>query len=109
MVRINLVGESNMQTCSRCNTLAPDSALTCPNCQANLKEFSTTAVALRKFQDNPRVNAIHLATSEEACPVCQVLQGTYPKDKVPALPVEGCSHPQGCRCFYQPLLEEIYP
>jgi hypothetical protein len=25
------------------------------------------------------------------------------------LPVEGCSHALGCRCFYQPVLDEIYP
>lgn len=98
-----------MQTCSRCQTIAPDNAPNCPNCGADLKEFSASAVALKEFQQNPRVYAVHVATSEDACPACDAIQGTYPKDQVPALPVEGCSHPHGCRCFYQPMLSEIYP
>lgn len=98
-----------MQTCSRCHASAPDSTIICPSCQANLQEFAETAVALRRFQENPRVNMVHLATSDDSCPACQAVQGTYSKEKVPTLPVEGCSHPNGCRCFYQPLLEEIFP
>jgi len=74
-----------------------------------LSQYSVTAVSLKKLVENPRVNAIHLATSDDACPACQAIQGTYAKNEAPILPVEGCSHPQGCRCFYQPLLEEIYP
>ena len=27
----------------------------------------------------------------------------------PTLPVEGCSHGLGCRCYYEPVLTEIYP
>jgi hypothetical protein len=53
--------------------------------------------------------AVNLAVQADACPACQEMQGTYPKDKVPKLPIEGCSHENGCRCFYQPLLDEIYP
>jgi RNA polymerase subunit RPABC4/transcription elongation factor Spt4 len=98
-----------MQTCSRCNTLVHDSTMHCPTCNAEMKEFSNTAIALKTFQQNTRVNAVMVVTSEEACPACMAIQGTYTKDEAPALPVEGCSHPQGCRCFYQPLLESIYP
>jgi hypothetical protein len=98
-----------MQICSRCSTSVPDSVKECTNCQADLVQFSMTAVSLKKLIANPRVNAINLATSEDACPACQAIQGTYSKENAPSLPVEGCSHPNGCRCFYQPLLEEIYP
>ena len=98
-----------MQTCSRCNSPSPDSALACPTCGASLKESSTTAVALRKFQENPRVNAVNVIVHADACPACQAIQGTFPKDRVPNIPVEGCSHEHGCPCFYQPLLEEIFP
>lgn len=98
-----------MQICSRCNTSAPDTAQECPKCNSDLKEFSVTAVSLKKLVENSRVYAINLATADDACPACQAVQGTYAKDQVPTLPVEGCSHPNGCRCFYQPLLEEIYP
>jgi len=98
-----------MQTCSRCQSHVPDTIFTCPTCQADLREFSTSAVALKRFQDNPRVNMVIVVTSEEACTACQTVQGTYTKDQVPTLPVEGCSNPDGCHCFYQPLLDEIYP
>ena len=98
-----------MQDCTRCNTQSTDENLICPNCGADLQEFSKTAVTLRKFQENPRVIAVHLITHPDACPACMEIQGTYPKDRTPKLPVEGCSHPDGCRCFYQPLLEEIFP
>jgi hypothetical protein len=98
-----------MQICSRCSTSVPDAIKECPKCQADLSQYSITAVSLKKLLDNPRVFAINVATGEDACPACQAIQGTYEKDKAPALPVEGCSHQNGCRCFYQPLLEEIYP
>lgn len=72
-------------------------------------ESSAAAKALKELQDNPRVKYIVIAAPEEACPACQQLTGTYPKDKVPRLPVEECSHPLGCRAFYLPYLDDIYP
>jgi len=58
---------------------------------------------------NPRVKYIVLAAPADACPACQELAGTYPKDQVPELPVELCSHPLGCRAYYMPYLDDIYP
>ncbi len=49
-----------MQTCSKCNASSPDDALTCVNCHADLGEFSTTAVALKRMQANPRVRSIRV-------------------------------------------------
>lgn len=98
-----------MQTCSRCSTQSSDTVLVCPKCQADLRALSTTAVALAKFRANPRVKLVRLAVPEGACTVCRLQEGTYPKEKVPALPIDGCSEPNGCCCFYEPMLEEIYP
>jgi RNA polymerase subunit RPABC4/transcription elongation factor Spt4 len=98
-----------VQTCSRCQTKTSDTALACPKCQADLREFSTTAVALKKFRDNPRVKLIRLVVSADACPACQEKEGTFEKNRVPVLPVEGCSDPHGCNCYYEPLLDEVYP
>ncbi len=78
-----------MQTCTRCNTQSADSVTICPKCGANLKEYSIQAETLRKFQENPRVIAINVIVHDDACPACQELQGTYPKDQAPILPVEG--------------------
>ena len=95
-----------MQTCSICNAASPDNALTCANCHADLAEFSATAMALKRLQANPRVRSIRVTVAYDACPYCYELMKTYPKDKVPHLPHEGCSHDNGCRCFYEPVLEE---
>jgi hypothetical protein len=95
-----------VQTCSKCNAQSPDTSAACVNCNAVLKEFSQTAVTLKRFQENPRVKAVRVSTSNDACPHCYELMKTYPKDKVPALPHRGCSHSNGCRCFYEPVLSE---
>lgn len=98
-----------MQTCSQCSSQAEDSVIYCPNCHADLREFSTRAVALTRMKTNPRVQAIAIAVDDDACPACASLEGTYPKDGVPTLPVEGCSHENGCRCFYVPVLAVTFP
>lgn len=98
-----------MQTCSQCNTQSPDTATECPKCSADLTALSMRAVALKGFQENPRVVNIRLIVSEDCCPACREFEGTYSKGAVPTLPVEGCSHKNGCRCFYEPRLEVVYP
>lgn len=72
-------------------------------------EHSVAAQALKRMQSNPRVIYIIIYAPADACPACQSLAGTYPKDETPRLPVESCSHPLGCRAFYAPYLDEIYP
>jgi hypothetical protein len=98
-----------MQSCTQCNSQSPDAATFCVKCSADLREFSTSSVALVKFRKNPRVEIIRLVVDEDACPICQEASGSYVKDEVPILPVSGCSSPTGCRCFYEPLLTGIYP
>jgi hypothetical protein len=98
-----------VQTCSRCSTQSADHVTTCPQCQADLREHSVTAVALKGFISNPRVTAVRISVAGDACPACQSLEGVYPKDKIPTLPAEGCSKGCGCRCFYAPILDRIYP
>jgi len=98
-----------VQTCSNCQVSSPDQASHCVNCNADLSEYSTTAQALKRFQANPRVIAIKVMVNGEACSYCYEQLGTYEKDKVPRLPHQGCSHNNGCRCFYVPVLTDIYP
>lgn len=95
-----------MQTCSKCNATSPDTAQKCVKCNADLKEYSATVVALQRMQANPRVKAIRVTVAQDACPHCYELMQTYKKENVPALPHQGCSHANGCRCFYEPVLEE---
>lgn len=98
-----------MQTCSLCNVSTPDQASHCKNCQAELSVHSTTAYALKRFSENPRVKAVTLASSYNACSYCYEQLGTYEVDDVPPLPHKGCSHEYGCRCFYIPVFNDIYP
>ena len=98
-----------MQTCSLCNASSPDQASHCKNCKADLSEHSTTAHALKRFQENSRVNSVTVAASYNACSYCYEQLDTYPVDEVPSLPHKGCSHTNGCRCFYIPVLNDIYP
>jgi hypothetical protein len=98
-----------VQICTRCQAQSPDSATQCNTCQADFSEWSSTSAALKRFRENTRVLYVRIAVAGDCCPACREIQGAYPKDSVPHLPVEGCSHQHGCRCFYQPFLDEIYP
>ncbi len=98
-----------MQTCSQCHAQSPDASLRCMNCQAELKQFSETALALKRIQENPRITYLRIAVNHDCCPACRQAEGAYAKEKAPLLPVEGCSHNLGCRCFYQPVLGELFP
>lgn len=72
-------------------------------------ETSPAAQSLERMKANSRIKYIVIVVPDDACPACQNLTGTYPKDQVPRLPIEKCSHPLGCRSFYLPYLDEIYP
>jgi hypothetical protein len=75
-----------------------------------MESTKTSAMkALEKFQKNPRVKSVRLIVANDCCPTCATYEGTYDKEKAPKLPIEGCSHQFGCRCFYEPMLETIYP
>ncbi len=98
-----------MRTCSLCLAQSPDTASACAQCGANLALHSTTAVALSGLRANPRVSRIRVIVANDACPACRKADGEYAKDQTQDLPVRGCSHAQGCRCWYEPALTEIYP
>lgn len=98
-----------MQTCSKCHALTEDEAHHCVQCGADLRQWSETAVSLKRMQENPRVIYVRVTVSHNCCPACMQAEGAYAKDSVPSLPIQGCSHEHGCRCSYQPVLEEIYP
>ncbi len=72
-------------------------------------ESSEAFASLQRMRANPRIKYIVVVVPEDACPACQNLTGTYPKDEVPPLPLEECSHTLGCRSYYLPYLDEIFP
>jgi len=98
-----------VQICSKCQNQSPDTVDQCLNCQADLKEWSTINISLKRMQENYRISYVRISVAGDCCPACRQVEGAYAKDSVPRLPVEGCSHALGCRCNYQPVLEHIYP
>lgn len=92
-----------MQTCEKCNATAPDNANECSHCKSTLVVSSQTAKALKRLRNNPDVTAIRLSGHPDACPACNNVLKTYSNDDVPVLPNAGCSHANGCRCFYEPI------
>jgi hypothetical protein len=89
------------------SSISPDNKLTdrSEDTWANSPAYQ----ALERMKANPRIKYVVVIVPEDACPSCQDLTGTYPKDQVPRLPFEKCSHPLGCRSYYLPYLDEIYP
>jgi hypothetical protein len=98
-----------VQICSQCQSSNLDTATHCKNCQADLSQWSQHAILLKELQDNPRVSHIRISVSGDCCPACAEAEGVYAKQEVPHLPIEGCSHNLGCRCFYMPVLSELFP
>lgn len=52
---------------------------------------------------------VRIMANRDCCPTCRATEGAYEFDDVPELPIEGCSHPNGCRCFYEPVLDRFGP
>ncbi len=98
-----------MRTCTLCKAKSPDTAVKCTQCESELATHSATAVALKDFRDNLRVSKIRVIVAGDACPACRDIEREYQKEAAPDLPVPGCSHPLGCRCFYEPRLVEVFP
>jgi len=98
-----------VRTCSVCRAQSPDNASHCIQCGADLSARSTTAMALARLRANPRVSRIRVIVASDACPACRMAEGEVAKELAPELPVHGCSHARGCRCWYEPALSEIYP
>jgi hypothetical protein len=67
------------------------------------------AAALERMRSNERISRIRLIVPHDACPACRQVEGDYAKDQVPEIPLDKCSHPLGCRSFYEPMLTEVYP
>ncbi len=96
-----------MRTCGICSQQSLDEVTVCPKCGANLLEESTTARALRRIREQGRIAEVRILADRNCCPTCREKVRVYPVDQVPVLPIEGCSHPVGCRCVYEPVLDLV--
>ncbi len=99
--------KTEVYTCPRCGKAIHIPTGDCPYCGFHLD--LTPQDVLRILQSNPAVRYVRVVVSDDACAACRFVEGTYPKEEAPELPVPDCSHPLGCRCTYEPLLEDIFP
>ena len=58
---------------------------------------------------NGLATKVRILTHRHCCPFCEAMEGVYSFDDVPVLPHEECSHPDGCRCSYAPVLDQFGP
>jgi hypothetical protein len=65
--------------------------------------------ALSKIIENGVATGVRILVYHDCCPVCRAYEGAYEFGNVPQLPLEGCSHPLGCRCHYAPILDKRGP
>lgn len=61
--------------------------------------------ALDKIRNGGIATKVRILANADCCPACRAMEGAYEFDDVPELPLEGCSHAQGCRCHYAPILD----
>jgi hypothetical protein len=73
------------------------------------KKREEHAAALKRIRDGGIATKARILANHDSCPVCNAMEGAYEFDEVPELPLEGCSHPQGCRCYYAPVLDRFGP
>lgn len=50
-----------------------------------------------------RARFVSIVPEADACSACLRLEGDYPCQAVPPLPVVGCTKPEGCDCWYLAL------
>ena len=78
----------------------------------SVQSFEHSATEHRETLERIRnglATRVRILANRDSCPVCKAMEGAYEFDKVPELPLGGCSHPRGCRCHYEPVLDRFGP
>lgn len=78
----------------------------------SVQSFEHSAAKHRETLEKIRgglATRVRILASRDSCPACKAFEGAYDFDDVPQLPIEGCSHPKGCRCHYEPVLDRFGP
>lgn len=73
-----------------------------------MDKLAEQRAALEKIRSG-LATKVRILANRDSCPVCRAIEGAYEFDDVPQLPAEGCSHPDGCRCHYAPVLDLFGP
>ena len=71
---------------------------------ANYAEKTLTAYRLG-MKAKGAIVGVRVLVSESSCPTCRAMaEQVYTPDTAPHLPHPGCTHPDGCRCAYTPVM-----
>ncbi|MFW6069095.1 MAG: hypothetical protein ACOC9E_05900 [Chloroflexota bacterium] len=73
------------------------------------KQAESHRADLQRIIEGGVATRVRILASHDCCPVCRATEGAYDFDDVPTLPIDGCSHPLGCRCHYAPVLDRFGP
>lgn len=60
---------------------------------------------LRELSKEEFISGVEILCQDDSCPVCKAAAKVYPLDKAPLLPIKGCTHEDGCRCCYSPVVD----
>lgn len=70
----------------------------------NYAEKTLTAYRLG-MKAKGSIVGVRILVSEASCPTCRALADqVYTPDTAPHLPHADCTHPDGCRCAYTPVM-----
>lgn len=58
---------------------------------------------------NGLATKVRILAHHDCCPYCEAMEGAFSFEDVPVLPHDECSHPGGCRCSYEPVLDQFGP
>ena len=51
------------------------------------------------------IRGVRIITGPDSCAACRAHEGReYHPDEAPIIPIEGCTHPEGCRCAYSAVM-----
>jgi hypothetical protein len=51
------------------------------------------------------IRGVRIVVGADSCSACRAAaEGIYLPDEAPIIPIAGCTHPDGCRCAYRPVM-----
>jgi hypothetical protein len=61
---------------------------------------------LQRYSEQEFVNKVEIMCLDDSCQKCKAVAGRrYTLKNAPLLPVDGCTHENGCRCCYTPVVD----
>ncbi len=73
---------------------------------ADAVEKERSRRVLKDYSENEFITRVEIMCQDDSCRVCKaVAKRTYPLNKAPLIPIDGCTNESGCRCCYTPVVE----